>query len=91
MTNEISESILNLTDRKRLMLSGVSELLEYDDLIVRVDTSFGKFVISGSELGIQGLDLDKGIIEITGKINEMYYVDIQKTDKKSGLWGRLFR
>lgn len=78
---------LILQDRRRLELSGVTEVDNFDDTSVNCRTSLGRLSISGSGLHLQRLDIDGTALSIEGRIDEIQYSDVGK----GGLFGRLLR
>ncbi len=78
-----------LENRKRLVIEGVTDVISFDDISVELDTISGKLNISGSELHIHTLCVEKGQIEVEGRISELVYEDVEQKGKK-GVFGRLF-
>ena len=89
-SNETHKSIID--ERKHLEVWAVKEVLNFDTEEVLLDTKLGGLLIKGKELHIKRLDLEKGIIDVDGKINALIYSD--KSPKESlskGIVARLFR
>ena len=78
---------LILQDRKRLELSGVTDVESFDEATVNCRTSLGRLTVCGSHLHVQRLDLDGTALSIEGSIDSLTYTDV----RKGGLFGRLFR
>lgn len=78
---------LILQERKRLELSGVTDVENFDETTVNCCTSLGRLTVCGSDLHVQRLDLDGTALSIEGRIHSLTYSDV----KKGGLLGRLFR
>ena len=78
---------LILQDRKRLELSGVTDVESFDEVTVNCRTSLGRLTVCGSHLHVQRLDLDGTALSIEGSIDSLTYTDV----RKGGLFGRLFR
>ena len=78
---------LILQDRKRLDLSGITDVDTFDDTAVVCRTSLGRLTVCGSDLHVNRLDLDGTSLSVEGCINSLTYTDM----KKGGLFGRLFR
>lgn len=76
-----------LQDRKRLELSGVTDVENFDETTVNCCTSLGRLTVCGNDLHIQRLDLDGTALSVEGRIDSLTYTDV----KKGGLLGRLFR
>ncbi|HBI63803.1 MAG TPA: sporulation protein YabP [Clostridiales bacterium] len=75
---------LSLQDRHKMTLSGVNDVINFDENQVMVSTTMGTLTIRGSELHVDQLSLDSGDLRLTGTIDTMEYDD-------SGTGGGLFR
>ena len=85
---ERQEHILTLKSRKELKITGVRQILNFDDTCVAFITSDGELEIDGDGLNIDVLDLDRGIASVTGNISGMNYISDQPV-KKRKFWGGL--
>jgi sporulation protein YabP len=72
-----------LTDRKNVSINGVLDVVSFDDCCVTLSTHFGDMIVEGSELRIGVLDVDRGVVTLTGAINAMYYANREDKSKKS--------
>lgn len=73
------EHELSLTSRTRLMLTGVTDVLGFDDNVVVLTTVMGELTVRGSALHVERIDLDVGHLELRGSIQELSYSDEQET------------
>ncbi|MBR4940577.1 MAG: sporulation protein YabP [Clostridia bacterium] len=80
-------SNLVVTNRSSLSLSGVKEVLGYDEMQIEADTFQGMIFIRGAGLKIDSFDSERGELEICGRIDGFVYGE--KTEKRS-LLSRLF-
>ena len=78
---------LILQDRKRLELSGITDVENFDETTVNCRTSLGRLTVCGNDLHVQRLDLDGTALSVEGCIDSLTYTDV----RKGGLFGRLFR
>ncbi|MCR4616247.1 MAG: sporulation protein YabP [Clostridiales bacterium] len=78
-----------LEDRKKLILSGVSDLDNFDESAVTVFTDMGELLIKGEDLRVNKLSVETGELSVEGKISSMTYLDDQP--KSSGFFSRVFR
>ena len=78
--------VVNLEGRKKLSITGVKEVDNFDEHEITVNTSAGKLLIKGSNLNIKKLNLETCDLEITGKISELDYLD-----SNSGIKGGVFK
>ena len=81
---------LILENRERLSISGVLDVLSFDDQIVILETELGMLTIKGDDLRINKLSIDTQDVIIEGNINSLSYSE--KEEKKSGnLLGKIFK
>ena len=83
--NENGGRTLTMTGREKLSLSGVEDVLRFDEEAVMCRTTLGELVLEGSSLRIVGFSSEEGTLLIEGEISGFYYV--QKKSKKGGLFG----
>ena len=76
--DEIKHTDLSVKDRNKLILNGVSNIASFDESYVALDTNEGKICIEGSGLKIESLARDGGEIEISGRINGVFYTQNKK-------------
>ena len=74
-------------NRDGMKIRGVCEVISFDESGVALDTPFGNMAIEGEGMKVTTLNTDEGIVEITGKINGVYYFDARPAQKR-GLFGR---
>lgn len=81
---------LILESREKLSISGVLDVLSFDDQIVILETELGMLTIKGEDLRINKLSIDTQDVIIEGNINSLSYSD--KEERKSGnLLGKIFK
>lgn len=78
---------LTLDNRSKLSLTGVEDVLGFNEETVNLNTSMGDLTVKGSDLHINKLNLDTGEVEIDGRVNFLQYTQ-NKSDK--GFMQRLF-
>lgn len=66
---------LSLQDRKKMAVSGVNEVINFDENQVMISTTMGTLVIRGSSLHVDQLSLDSGELRLTGRIDLVEYDD----------------
>ncbi len=89
-TNTIQNVILE--NREKLTISGVLDVLSFDDQIVIVETELGLLTIKGENLRINKLSLDTTEVIVEGTISNLSYSE-KNLDKKStgSLIGKIFK
>ncbi len=85
----MEKQALCLYGRERVILSGVKEIIGFDEYGARVMTELGEVVIEGEGIRIKELNREKQEAEIFGKIVSICYAD-ESTQGKRGLRARLF-
>ena len=78
---------LQMDNRERLRLTGVSDVSGFDESVIVLSTDMGDLAIRGEELHIEKIDLDAGLLELRGRICELCY---EERAAASGLWKKLF-
>ena len=82
---------LNINGRKTAAITGVNDVLSFDAGEVLLQTEQGILMIRGSELHVNRLTLEKGEVDIDGRIDSLTYSDTAGGGKSSeSLLGRLF-
>lgn len=68
--------------RKEMSVTGVAEVLNFDEGCVVLKSTCGEMTVEGSELRIGTLDTDRGIVVLCGKIDTVYYTDERPAEKR---------
>ena len=84
--NEMIPHKLTLNERSKLTLTGVTEVVSFDDASVVLRTVLGDLEVLGQELKMKNLSIDGGQLEVSGHISALYYEESKTT---GGFWGRL--
>ena len=78
---------LSLSERKKLTLTGVSEVLSFDEQAVVLKTPLGNLVVQGAGLQLKQLIPDGGNVAVVGEIISLSYEQV----RQSSSWlARLF-
>ena len=77
--------------RSHIDITGVREVLSFDELSVSMVTVGGDMTVEGSDLKIGVLDTERGVVAIDGKISAVFYDDGDTSGEKKGILGRLFK
>ena len=78
---------LQMENRERMHLSGVNDVSGFDENVILLSTDMGELSIRGEALHIDKIDLDAGILEVRGRINELSY---EERSERGSLFSRLF-
>ena len=83
---------LVLENREKLSISGVLDVLSFDDQVVIVETELGLLTIKGDNLRINKLSIDTSEVVVEGDIYSMNYSEKELERKNSsGLLGKIFK
>lgn len=83
---------LMITNRRTCTVSGVSDVLSFDIKEVLLETDQGMLMIKGGDLHVSRLTLDKGEVDIDGKIDSLTYSEVTGYGGKGeSLISRLFK
>ena len=74
--------------RERAEINGVSEVISFDEQSVILVTDCGELTLEGQGLHVGTLDIQRGLVEVTGQIDALIYSD--KAAAKRGLRARIF-
>ena len=74
---------LILENRGKLSISGVLDVLSFDDQVVIVETELGLLTVKGENIRINKLSLDTAEVIIEGEISSLAYSQ-NKQEKSSG-------
>jgi len=91
MNTNIVQNLI-LENRSKLSVSGVNDVLSFDDQVVIVDTELGMLTVKGENIRINKLSLDTAEVIIEGEISSLTYSQ-NKQDKISGgtLLSKIFK
>lgn len=73
---------LVLENRGKLSVSGVNDVLSFDDQVVMIDTELGLLTVKGENIRINKLSLDTSEVIVDGEISSLTYS--QKGPEKGG-------
>ena len=83
----VNQSVI-IENRKKFVISGVKDVISFDDETVMLDTVLGKLVVKGDRLHILNFNNESGDIAGEGKIHAMIYTADEKT---GGFFSKLLR
>lgn len=88
---EIGTHKMLLSGRKQVELSGVREVVSFDAKEVVLNTQMGILFIRGNDLFVKRLTVEKGEVDLEGRIDSMVYSEKAGQGKQEPLIKRLFR
>lgn len=82
---------LVLENREKLSISGVLDVLSFDDQVVIVETELGLLTIKGDNLRINKLSIDTSEVVVEGEIFNLAYSENNLDKKTSGIFNKIFK
>lgn len=77
---------LTLESRKKLTLTGITEVASFDDNFILMHTPLGDLTVQGEQLQLKSLSPDGGTVTVQGQIDTLSYQQPRETS-----WlGRIF-
>lgn len=87
MAQEQMPHTLQLKERRQLTMTGVSEVVSFEDSAVVLQTSMGTLIVQGQSLQLKKLSVEGGDVAVEGTISALVYEE----PRHSGGWRqRLF-
>ena len=85
---EEKKHTLSVVARTSASLTGVCDVQSFDEREVILRTDCGEMTVEGEDLRVGTLDVERGVVELTGRICALYYSDAAPARK--GLRARFF-
>ena len=77
---------LQLNERRQLTVTGVTEVVSFDETAVVLQTSLGTLIVQGRELQLKTLSQEGGQVAVDGNVSSLIY-----EEPRTGSWRqRLF-
>ena len=70
---------LTLEGRSKLTMTGVTEVVSFDENAVFLHTTLGDLLVQGEELKLKTLSVEGGQVSVEGKISAMAYEEPRRT------------
>lgn len=84
---ESSKNNIIIENREKINVSGVTEVIGFDEHKISMETTQGRLEVYGSELHVEKLSLDIGEISLTGRVNGFEYLG---SNKEKSFWSKIF-
>ena len=88
MEDKLLPHKLTLDQRKNLTMTGVTEVVSFDETAVILRTCLGTLEVQGEGLQLKTLSLEIGQVAVDGHISALYY---EEPREHMGFWERLRR
>ena len=87
--NNIIQNLI-LENREKLNVSGVNDVLSFDDQVVIIATELGLLTVKGENLKINKLNIDTSEVIVEGKMSSLVYSE-NHVKSEGGLFGKIFK
>ena len=67
----LRQHTIRMTDRERIEIGGVTDVLRFDEEGVAVDTTCGLLIIKGEGLHVGRLNLEEGEVAVEGRMDAL--------------------
>lgn len=78
---------LTLNQREDLTMTGVTEVVSFDDTAVILKTHLGTLTVLGQDLVLKALSVEGGQVAVSGHISSLQYEE----PRAAGFWQRFLR
>lgn len=87
--NDTSAGVHSVSSKARegVIVSGVNDVISFDERGVVLETLCGSMAIEGENLHVTTLNITDGNVVVEGRVNGIYYFD-NKPQQKRGLFGK---
>lgn len=82
---------LILENRGKLSISGVLDVLSFDDQVVILETELGLLTVKGENIRINKLSIDTSEVIVEGDISSLNYSDKALEKGKGSLMSKIFK
>ena len=82
---------LILENRGKLSISGVLDVLSFDDQVVIVETELGLLTVKGENIRINKLSIDTSEVIVEGDIASLTYCDKNSEKTKGSIMSKIFK
>ena len=78
---------LTLNQRNSLTMTGVTEVVSFDDTAIVLKTNLGDLIVQGDGLVLKGLSLEGGQVSVSGHISSLVYEEPRPVSRLRRLFG----
>ncbi len=86
MTEPVGSQVLRLQDRSKLTMTGVDQVVRFEDNLVVLATNQGRLHIHGQELQLKNLSLEGNQAAVEGQISALIFEE----PRERGIFSRFF-
>lgn len=90
MSGNVIQNLI-LENREKLNITGVLDVLSFDDQMVIVETQLGLLTVKGDNLRINKLSTDTEEVCVEGNIYNLAYSEKTNSSKENSLFSKIFK
>ena len=90
VNNNVIQNLV-LENRNKLSISGVLDVLSFDDQVVMVETELGLLTVKGENIHINKLSIDTSEVVVEGEISYLAYSDTSAEKTSGGIISKIFK
>lgn len=75
------QHMISLENRQKMILSGVSDVTDFDDRVISMHTEMGSLIVRGEGLHIVKLSVTSGEAEIEGNVCSIAYTKLRNRNE----------
>lgn len=76
----MDKSVISLTNKENLVISGVNKIIGFDENHFNLDTILGNLTVKGVNLEMKNLHIENKLLEINGTITSLSYEEIKENN-----------
>lgn len=73
---------LTLSQRKNLTMTGVTEVISFDENAVVLSTALGTLTVHGQGLQLKNLSLEGGQVAVDGEVAALVYEEVRRAKRR---------
>ncbi|MCL2388289.1 MAG: sporulation protein YabP [Defluviitaleaceae bacterium] len=86
-----SRHMLTVDRRESVVVTGVTDVISFDEETVIGETEMGVIIIRGINLHVNRINLESGELSVSGEVDGINYENPSGTGKGKSFLGRLFK
>jgi len=88
----VRKHAFDMENRERAHITGVNDVISFDLENVLLETDYGMVTVRGDNLHVRRLSVEKGEVDVDGRIDAVQYSEVTSLAKKSSsVMARLFK
>lgn len=94
MVDENNKTIIQnliLENREKLNITGVLDVLSFDDQLILLETELGLLTVKGDKLRVNKLNLEQEEVVVEGLVQSLLYSNTEVGKKSSGFFNKIFK